>query len=187
MLNSRLWTTCNEPWNWMVWSHWTKLYILWELTLPNKGKMISTICLLLQLLKRFVELHFVLFLCSRGGFNKAGGAGGGQGGNNNNNRTGPPRQGGQGNNQHNQQQQHNQYNRRNDNRSYNDYNERNRGAGAGPNRFNNGKSQHFLLIIHLEKGVDDPFSSVVGWLGVFGWPKITFSCVWTKLDSGNCL
>ncbi|KAL5275774.1 EIF4H family protein [Megaselia abdita] len=66
---------------------------------------------------------------NRGGFNKAGGASG----NNNNNRTGPPRQG---NNQH-QQQQQNQYNRRNDNRSYNDYNERNRGAGAGPNRFNN--------------------------------------------------
>lgn len=67
---------------------------------------------------------------SRGGFNKAGGASG----NNNNNRSGPPRQG---NNQ--QQSQQNQFNRRNDNRSYNDYNERNRGAGAGPNRFNNGK------------------------------------------------
>jgi len=65
---------------------------------------------------------------NRGGFNKAGGASG----NNNNNRSGPPRQG---NNQ--QNTQHNQFNRRNDNRSYNDYNERNRGAGAGPNRFNN--------------------------------------------------
>lgn len=73
------------------------------------------------------EFNFI----SRGGFNKAGGPMG----NNNNNRAGPPRQG--------NNQQQNQFSRRNDNR-YNDYNERNRGAGAGPNRFSNGKSIYFV-------------------------------------------